>query len=169
MGLILLAGGTIPALISYKSEQNNSREIKIEPIPATRTTAITETPTSSNSSLSLAEEEGGENHHNVEVVHSAYYSSNSIGCATMSLQLDRYGFIVNIDNNGQIVETNGVESIQVPSFAESQQTERREKKWNATLHSWDVNKRKKKTSIEKIIVIISSTKNQFQKASISAT
>lgn len=144
MGLILLAGGTIPALISYKSEQNNSREIKIEPITAAHTTAITEPPTSSNSSLSLAEEEGGENHHNVEVVHSAYYSSNSIGCATMSLQLDRYGFIVNIDNNGQIVETNGVESIQVPSFAESQQTERREKKWNATLHSWEVNKRKKK-------------------------
>jgi hypothetical protein len=78
--------------------------------------------------------------------HSHFYhhsDNNSDNNSTMSLQLDRYGFITNIDNKGQIFETNGIESIQVPSFAESQRTDRREKKWNTTLQSWDNNNRQK--------------------------
>jgi hypothetical protein len=55
----------------------------------------------------------------------------------MSLQLDRYGFIVNIDSRGQIFETNGDEAIRVPTFTEAQRTERREQKWNDALKSWD--------------------------------
>mmetsp|Transcript_3745 Transcript_3745/g.4155 ORF Transcript_3745/g.4155 Transcript_3745/m.4155 type:complete len:678 (+) Transcript_3745:217-2250(+) len=80
--------------------------------------------------------------------HSNSRKSSDSRCA-MSLQLDRYGFIINIDNNGQIIETNGVESIQVPSFAESELTERREKKWNATLQNWDNNNQKKKNQQNK--------------------
>jgi hypothetical protein len=59
----------------------------------------------------------------------------------MSLQLDRYGFIVNIDSKGQVFETNGDESIRVPTFAEAQRTERREQKWNDALKSWDPKKK----------------------------
>eukprot|EP00535_Pseudo-nitzschia_heimii_P008345 CAMPEP_0197190054 /NCGR_PEP_ID=MMETSP1423-20130617/20915_1 /TAXON_ID=476441 /ORGANISM="Pseudo-nitzschia heimii, Strain UNC1101" /LENGTH=690 /DNA_ID=CAMNT_0042642335 /DNA_START=227 /DNA_END=2299 /DNA_ORIENTATION=+ len=59
----------------------------------------------------------------------------------MSLQLDRYGFIINIDAKGHILETNGAESINVPRFADSERIERREKKWNATLQTWDKQKR----------------------------
>mmetsp|Transcript_3141 Transcript_3141/g.6781 ORF Transcript_3141/g.6781 Transcript_3141/m.6781 type:complete len:723 (+) Transcript_3141:466-2634(+) len=64
----------------------------------------------------------------------------------MSLQLDKYGFIVNIDSKGHIFETNGAESISVPSFAESQRTERREKKWKATLQGWDKQNRQGKNN-----------------------
>lgn len=56
--------------------------------------------------------------------------------SVMALQLDRYGFIVNIDSKGHIFETNGEERIRVPTFAEAQRTERREKKWNNALQSW---------------------------------
>lgn len=91
--------------------------------------------------------------------HSNSSSSSGSRCA-MSLQLDRYGFIINIDNNGQIIETNGVESIQVPSFAESELTERREKKWNATLQNWDNNNQKKKNQQNKSS---SSSKNNSKK------
>jgi len=65
----------------------------------------------------------------------------------MSLQLDRYGFITNIDSKGHILETNGAESIKVPRFADSQRTERREKKWNVTLQNWDKQKRQSKLNI----------------------
>ena len=60
---------------------------------------------------------------------------------TMSLQLDRYGFITNIDSKGHILGTNGAESIHVPRFADTERTERREKKWNVTLQNWDKQKR----------------------------
>lgn len=63
---------------------------------------------------------------------------------SMSLKLDRYGFIVNIDSKGHIVETNGEESINVPRFADLERTERREKKWNVTLQNWDKQKKQSK-------------------------
>lgn len=71
-------------------------------------------------------------------------SSNSD--SNMSLQLDRYGFITNIDSKGHILETNGAESISVPRFADSERTERREKKWGVTLQNWDKQNRQSKVS-----------------------
>jgi Rab-GTPase-TBC domain len=85
----------------------------------------------------------------VEVIHK--HSSESARPTTvittssvrsvMSLQLDRYGFIVNIDSKGQVVETHGDEAIRVPTFAEAQRTERREQKWNHALKLWDPKKK----------------------------
>ncbi len=57
--------------------------------------------------------------------------------SSMSLQLDRYGFITNIDSKGQILETNGAEAISVPRFKDSERTERREQKWGVTLQNWE--------------------------------
>lgn len=59
----------------------------------------------------------------------------------MTLQLDRYGFIVNIDSKGQLFETHGDERIRVPTYAEAQRTERREMKWNNALQAWDGKKK----------------------------
>eukprot|EP00531_Pseudo-nitzschia_arenysensis_P002173 CAMPEP_0116125060 /NCGR_PEP_ID=MMETSP0329-20121206/5611_1 /TAXON_ID=697910 /ORGANISM="Pseudo-nitzschia arenysensis, Strain B593" /LENGTH=551 /DNA_ID=CAMNT_0003619079 /DNA_START=688 /DNA_END=2346 /DNA_ORIENTATION=+ len=64
----------------------------------------------------------------------------------MSLQLDRYGFILNIDSKGHILEYSGAEAISVPRFADSERTERREKKWDVTLQSWDKQSRQSKQS-----------------------
>jgi hypothetical protein len=64
----------------------------------------------------------------------------------MSLQLDRYGFITNIDSKGHILETNGAEKINVPSFKDRERTERREKKWAVTLQGWDKQKKQSKLS-----------------------
>lgn len=61
----------------------------------------------------------------------------------MSLQLDRYGFITNIDSKGHILETNGAEAISVPRFKDSERTERREKKWGVTLQNYDKQNRQK--------------------------
>jgi hypothetical protein len=60
--------------------------------------------------------------------------------SVMSLQLDKYGFIVNIDSKGHVVETSGDEAIRVPTFAEAQRTERREEKWNSALKGWGTQK-----------------------------
>jgi len=111
-----------------------------------------QTSTSTAASLSLIESSSEEE--NVEVVHhtstcefqvfsSADHShrhresDGEFFSDIMPLQLDRYGFIVNIDSKGHVVETNGDESIRVPTFAEAQRMERREKKWNAALQTWD--------------------------------
>lgn len=61
----------------------------------------------------------------------------------MSLVLDKYGFIVNIDSKGHILETNGAESINVPTYTESRRTESREKKWETTLQGWGKQKQSK--------------------------
>lgn len=61
----------------------------------------------------------------------------------MSLQLDRYGFITNIDSKGHILETHGAEAISVPRFKDSERTERREKKWGVTLQNYDKQNRQK--------------------------
>lgn len=66
--------------------------------------------------------------------------------SSMSLQLDRYGFITNIDSKGHILETNGAEAISVPRFKDSERTERREKKWGVTLQNWDKQNRQGKLS-----------------------
>jgi Rab-GTPase-TBC domain len=68
----------------------------------------------------------------------------------MALQLDRYGFIVNMDSKGQVHDEatqggggGGDERIRASStFAEAQRTERREAKWNNALQSWDSKNRK---------------------------
>lgn len=86
----------------------------------------------------------------VEVIHkhdsnsspSTVIATNSFR-SVMSLQLDRFGFIVNIDSKGHLFETNGDEAIRVPTFAEAQRIERREQKWNSALLSWDTKKRQK--------------------------
>jgi hypothetical protein len=74
------------------------------------------------------------------------YESADIGLgpsfpSTMTLQLDRYGFIVNIDSKGELFETHGDERIRVPTYAEAQRTERREMKWSNVLQTWDGKKK----------------------------
>jgi hypothetical protein len=135
----------------------------------TSTTTVTSTSTSASS---FEERFGDPEEHYVEVIHSSpgrrskhkpqndsrittitstrnrnVNEHNRSNSDTMSLQLDPYGFITNIDNKGHILETNGAESIKVPRFADSQRTERREKKWNATLQNWDKQKRQSKLNI----------------------
>lgn len=61
--------------------------------------------------------------------------------SVMSLQLDRYGFIVNINDKGHVLDTYGDEAIRVPTFAEAQRIERREQKWNGALQQWDPKKK----------------------------
>jgi len=78
---------------------------------------------------------------------SNYRDTNKSNIDSMSLQLDRYGFIVNIDAKGHILETNGAESINVPRFADSERIERREKKWNVILQNWDKQKKQSKLNI----------------------
>ena len=68
----------------------------------------------------------------------------------IELKLDKYGFIINVDSRGYVVEVGDDESVRsrVPTFAEVQQTERREKKWETTLQSWD--KRRSKLLIRRL-------------------
>jgi hypothetical protein len=61
-------------------------------------------------------------------------------------KLDKYGFILNIDDRGMVYESaltpNG--SSPAPAFAEATKTARRERKWSTTLGAWD-RRREKKT------------------------
>mmetsp|Transcript_23255 Transcript_23255/g.64490 ORF Transcript_23255/g.64490 Transcript_23255/m.64490 type:complete len:790 (+) Transcript_23255:581-2950(+) len=138
--------------------------------PTSTTTACTTTSSSSLEDFCDPEEQ-----HDVEVIHSSpgrrsrnyYYppqndartttitstrrrnnhdDDDNYNSKTMPLQLDRYGFIVNIDSKGHILETNGAESITVPSFADSERTRSREKKWKTTLQGWDKQSKQGKLS-----------------------
>ncbi|KAG7374338.1 Rab-GTPase-TBC domain containing protein [Nitzschia inconspicua] len=79
--------------------------------------------------------------HSSETAQPTTVITTSSVLSVMALQLDRYGFIVNIDSNGQVQETHGDEAIRVPTFAEAQRTERREQKWNDALKHWDPKKK----------------------------
>jgi hypothetical protein len=59
------------------------------------------------------------------------------GAATR--KLDRYGFILNVDSQGNVCEVVGEESAdeRIPTFAEAQRMEKREKQWNTQIASWD--------------------------------
>jgi hypothetical protein len=54
-------------------------------------------------------------------------------------KLDRYGFIVNVDSQGNVCEVVGEESAheRIPTFAEAKRMEKREKQWNIQIASWD--------------------------------
>lgn len=142
MGPFVLAEAKFPfgASSSFLSGDNTGAK-QVEPATPSSTVA--------------SEDFGDSEDHTVEVIHSSpgrrsihyHKHRNDLKTTTitstrtvetnMSLQLDRYGFITNIDSKGQIMETNGAERIKVPSFADSQRTERREKKWKASLQTWD--------------------------------
>jgi hypothetical protein len=67
---------------------------------------------------------------------------NGTMTTTLPLKLDKYGFIMNMDSRGNLLEeeSNGDEfrsKDRVPIFTEAQRTERREKKWKTTLQSWE--------------------------------
>ena len=58
---------------------------------------------------------------------------------TMTRKLDMYGFITNVDDNGNVCEVgydDGADD-KIPTFAEAKRTERRERKWNVTMDSWE--------------------------------
>jgi hypothetical protein len=69
------------------------------------------------------------------------YPEERNGTMTLKLKLDKYGFIMNMDPRGNLLEeSNGDDFLskdRVPIFTEAQRTERREKKWNTTMQSWD--------------------------------
>ena len=173
MGPFVLAETHFPSLsasaIFLTPNSNKSSEIRSVSTPTSTNTAIT-----SSNSTSPFERVGDSEEHYVEVIHSSpgrriknYQQENdfrtttitsirSRNCHTlehssntgiMSLQLDRYGFIINIDSKGHILETNGAENISVPRFKDSERTERREKKWDVTLQNWDKQKKQGKLNI----------------------
>lgn len=54
-------------------------------------------------------------------------------------QLDKFGFIINIDANGEVYDstlTPAAHSERVPTFAEAKRISRREKKWDTTIATW---------------------------------
>jgi hypothetical protein len=62
----------------------------------------------------------------------------------LSHNLDKYGFIMNMDSRGTVFESsNGEFTEPIPTFAEVQRTERREKKWNVTMENWERRRPKK--------------------------
>ncbi len=151
---------------SFLSPSKNKAGGSVEKT-AVSTPASTTTATSTSNSISSLDLFGDSEEHYVEVVHSSpgrrpykhkpndartttitttrskndYHLSSNYSSVTdsdtMSLQLDRYGFILNIDSKGHILEYNGAETISIPRFADSERTERREKKWGVTLQNWD--------------------------------
>mmetsp|Transcript_105717 Transcript_105717/g.305867 ORF Transcript_105717/g.305867 Transcript_105717/m.305867 type:complete len:556 (+) Transcript_105717:206-1873(+) len=58
-------------------------------------------------------------------------------------QLDKYGFILNIDAQGSICDTPTTVHSMPSTAAEAQRTERREQKWNTTLTNWERRRQKK--------------------------
>eukprot|EP00934_Nitzschia_sp_Nitz4_P001508 Nitzschia sp. Nitz4//scaffold11_size288233//74300//75905//NITZ4_000749-RA/size288233-snap-gene-0.14-mRNA-1//1//CDS//3329533999//1508//frame0 len=53
-------------------------------------------------------------------------------------QLDKYGFIVNMDSSGHMYDSSYPRATErLPTQAETKRTERREKKWDVTLSAWD--------------------------------
>jgi hypothetical protein len=137
-----------PSLLSVSSpqqqkEQSNCTSINSSSNNNSEQTTIISLSEESSSSYSAEE-------NNVEVIHHYNSGSSLSGIISidflnrnssntvMTLQLDRYGFITNIDSKGHVIVEayHGDESIKVPTFAEAQRIERREKKWNAALSTW---------------------------------
>lgn len=55
------------------------------------------------------------------------------------LQLDNFGFILNVDSDGKLCENivDGAVRPRAPTMAEKQKTAKREKKWDVQLTAWD--------------------------------
>lgn len=58
-------------------------------------------------------------------------------------KLDKFGFIINMDRNGQVHEDYGNHD-RVPTFAETRVAQRRIKKWNSMISSWELSKKRRK-------------------------
>ncbi len=58
-------------------------------------------------------------------------------------KLDKYGFIINMDRQGRVQEDYD-EYERVPTFAETKVAERRLKKWNFMLSSWELSKKRRR-------------------------
>lgn len=85
-------------------------------------------------SISQSEETGKSNSSSAEIPYSK--SDNSHGIKEAQKHLDKYGFIVNMDSNGYVYEYEADEDV--PTFAQMKRVERRERKWNIMIQSWDV-------------------------------
>ena len=64
-------------------------------------------------------------------------------------RLDRYGFIINMDSNGHVYQDTISEEDPPPTFAQTQLTERREKKWSNMMQSWDITQRRRRKLLYK--------------------
>jgi hypothetical protein len=58
-------------------------------------------------------------------------------------KLDKYGFIINMDRNGQVHEDYDNHD-RIPTFAETKHTQKRIKKWNSMMGSWELSKKRRK-------------------------
>ena len=58
-------------------------------------------------------------------------------------KLDKYGFILNMDSNGQVYQDTTNEE-EVPTFAETKYTERKERQWNGMMQTWQYTSRRRK-------------------------
>lgn len=65
-----------------------------------------------------------------------YFEGTEITMAA-SRNVDKYGFILNIDERGLVYEIDLADSSGAPTFAEAKKTARRERKWNTTLDVWE--------------------------------
>lgn len=78
-------------------------------------------------------------------------SSNNNAAALHNQKVDRFGFITNIDSNGRILPTSGNDVPEVGSEADVKRNERREKKWNNMMQSWDTtNKRRQRLILNRL-------------------
>lgn len=58
-------------------------------------------------------------------------------------KLDKYGFILNMDKHGNVQEDYD-DYDRIPTFAETKLAERRVKKWNSMMSSWELAKKRRK-------------------------
>ena len=58
-------------------------------------------------------------------------------------KLDKYGFIVNMDSHGHVQEDYD-EYERIPTFAETKTAQRRIKKWNSMMSSWELSKKRRR-------------------------
>jgi len=58
-------------------------------------------------------------------------------------KLDKYGFIVNMDSHGHVQEDYD-EHDRIPTFAETKVAQRRIKKWNYMMSSWELSKKRRR-------------------------
>lgn len=62
---------------------------------------------------------------------------------TTMKKLDKYGFIINMDRTGNVYD-DVMTQDNIPSFAESQLNDRREKKWTTMIQVWEASIRRRK-------------------------
>jgi len=62
-------------------------------------------------------------------------SSRQEEATVMTRDMDKYGFILNMDSEGNLFE--GGAPQPTPTFAEVKQTKKREQKWNTSLETWE--------------------------------